>query len=185
METEFNDVISKLEAVIRDIEVFEKRLKKLDELTERAKVEGKETIGYGLAREEYEDQIKKIVKETTLDIEALGRHEAKFEAEKERLETEKIKKGAMHEVERELNEDATKISELEKGIQSIESEIKSLETSLQRISSAKASLQPYLPKPPSECNHPRKRIVTTLADMRDLGRGIIYECPDCGKRWRE
>jgi hypothetical protein len=27
METEFNDTISKLEAVIRDIEVFEKRLK--------------------------------------------------------------------------------------------------------------------------------------------------------------
>jgi DNA-directed RNA polymerase subunit M/transcription elongation factor TFIIS len=185
METEFNDAISKLETVIRDVEVFEKRLKKLDELAERAKAKGTETIGYDLAREEYEEQIKKIVNEATADIEALRKHEAKFEAEKEKLETEKIKKGAMYEVERELNEDATKISELEKGIQSIESEIKSLETSLQRISSVKARLQPYLPKKPSECSHPRKRVVNTLADMRDLGRGIIYECPDCGKRWRE
>lgn len=185
METEFNDAISKLEAVIRDIDGFEKRLKKLGELAERAKAKGGETIGYDLARKEYEEQIKKIVNEAALNIEALGKHEAKFEAEKERLENEKLKKAAMYEVERELNEDAAKISELEKGIQSIESEIKSLETSLQRTSSVKARLQPYLPKKPSECNHPRKRVVTTLADMRDLGRGIIYECPDCGKRWRE
>jgi len=185
VESEFNNIISKLGAVVCKIEAFERRLKKLNELAQRAKGEGRETMGYDLAEKEYEEQIRKIIDEAALEIKALREIEAKFETEKERLETEKLKKEAMYEVESELNEDATKISELGKEIQSIEGEIKSLETSLQRIFSIKERLQPYLPKPPSECNHPRKRIVSTLADMRDLGRGIIYECPDCGKRWRE
>jgi DNA-directed RNA polymerase subunit M/transcription elongation factor TFIIS len=185
METEFNDAISKLKAVISDIEVFEKRLKKLDELAERAKAQGGETIGYDLARKEYEGQIKKIVNDATPDIEALRKHEAKFDAEKERLENEKLKKAAMYEVERELNEDATKISELEKEIQDTEGKIKVLENSLQSIHLIMEKLQPYRLKPQSECSHPRKRIVTPFADMRDLGRAVLYECPDCGKRWRE
>lgn len=94
MEKEFNDVISKLGAIIRDIEAFEKRLKKLDELAERAKAQGRETLGYDLAREEYEKQIKRIVHGAAYDIRALEKHEAEFEAEKEKLETEKIKKGS-------------------------------------------------------------------------------------------
>ncbi|MEM1582839.1 MAG: hypothetical protein QXK89_10095 [Candidatus Bathyarchaeia archaeon] len=34
-----------------------------------------------------------------------------------------------------------------------------------------------------ECTHPRKYAVP-IPDMRDLGRGVLYICPDCGKHWR-
>lgn len=51
-------------------------------------------MGYDLAREEYEKQIKRIVHGAAYDIRALEKHEAEFEAEKEKLETEKIKKGS-------------------------------------------------------------------------------------------
>jgi len=83
METEFNDTISKLEAVIRDIEVFEKRLKNW-------------WISWKSKSQRWGNNRIRSGNEAALDIEALGKHEAKFEAEKERLENEKLKKAAMY-----------------------------------------------------------------------------------------
>jgi CHASE3 domain sensor protein len=56
MENELNTLMSRLEAAVSDIRKVETRLNKLQELAERAKAEGRETIGYELAREEYKNQ---------------------------------------------------------------------------------------------------------------------------------
>ncbi|MEM2180378.1 MAG: hypothetical protein QXP32_06145 [Nitrososphaeria archaeon] len=58
MKYDFNDLILKLENLIHDIERYEKRLIIAKEFLEKAKSEGKETKGYDLAKEEYENKLK-------------------------------------------------------------------------------------------------------------------------------
>ncbi|MEM2180379.1 MAG: hypothetical protein QXP32_06150 [Nitrososphaeria archaeon] len=84
-----------------------------------------------------------------------------------------------------INEEQAKIIELDYAIQNIEGNIKNLEQNLAKISSIRQRLKPYLSEPIYECTHPRKMVVTSVSNMRDLAVGVLYECPDCGKRWRE
>jgi chromosome segregation ATPase len=185
MEEEFKNLMSRLEMVVSDIERVERRVSKLHELAEKAKADGRETVGYDLAREEYQNQISRIVNEVKGDFKSLEKYELDLEGRRDDLEKEKLKKMAMCEVERELNEDPAKVNELENEIRGFEDKIKGLNETLGKIRLIKEKLQPYMPKPPSECSHPRKRVISQFADMRDLGRTVLYECPDCGKRWRE
>lgn len=185
MEKELNTLMSRLEAAVSDIRKVETRLNKLQELAERAKAEGRETIGYELAREEYKNQISKIVGRVKDDFKSLERYEVGLEGQRNNLRKERLKKMAMYEVERELSEDHEKVDELEKEISEIEGKIDDLDKALRNIRLIKDKLQPYMPKPPSECSHLRKRVIGQVADMKDLGRAVLYECLDCGKRWRE
>jgi DNA repair exonuclease SbcCD ATPase subunit len=183
MEEEFKNLLLKLESVVNDVERVERRIDKLQELTERAKAEGRETVGYDLAMEEYQNQISMIVDGIKGDFKSLEEYEAEMESQKDDLDKERLKKMAMCEVEKALNEDPVKVSELENEIRGIEDKIKGLDEVLGKIRLIKEKLQPYMPKPPSECSHSRKRPLETRFDVR--GTAVLYECPDCGKRWWE
>jgi chromosome segregation ATPase len=176
------DVISRMENILRDVEKFEKRLKKLNELAGRAKAEGRETRGYDLAKEEYEEKIRKIVSESETLLLPLEKRETNLKEERKRLEDEKLKKEAMYEIERELNEDQKEIGKLERDIQEIENKIKDYDIKLQKISSIKDKLKCYRRKEP--CNHPRK-IAKPVPGAKNMYAAVIYECPDCGAIWRE
>lgn len=102
-------------------------------MAERAKAKGGETIGYDLAEEEYQKQISRIVDGVKGDFKSLEKYEADLEEQKDDLEKEKLKKMAMCEVERELNEDPAKVSELENEIRRIEDKMKGLDEALGKI----------------------------------------------------
>jgi chromosome segregation ATPase len=179
MENELSALVSRLVTVLSNIESVEKRIKKLEELAVRAQTEGRETSGYDLVREEYKAQISKIVERTGGEIKSLKKYEIDLNTQIESLEKEKKIKMIMCEVERELNEDPTKVSELTEEIHKIEDRMKILDEALRNIFLIKEKLRPYLPKPPTECAHRRKHVVA------QMGETVLYACLDCGERWRE
>ena len=170
--------------IIHEIEAIKKRLDKIAELVE--KTENKNKIrGYELAKKEFELEFEKKIGSICPLLKELKKYEDELKTEIKSLVDEKLKKEAMLEVEVELNEDPKKIKILESDIQHLETRIKELNTPFETILSLKEKLLKYIPEIPttSECTHKNKTLIATVPMFK---RTIfIYECLDCGKRWRE
>ena len=147
MKDELNEIISKMETALGNIEAFQKRIRKVDELSQKVGKKTGKTKGYQLAKKAYEREIQGIVKKSKPILDDLHGIISELQGKKKKSETEKLKKSAMQEVELEINEDQERIDALKREIQKIEDDKERSEGSLTSASHMQKRILPYMPKP--------------------------------------
>ena len=97
-----DNIISKIEETLWNMEAVETRMIRADELVERAKKDNNDPLRYDLAKREYQNQIKSILANLACYVGNLEKESRSFIEDIAKSERKRLRDQGMYEIELEL-----------------------------------------------------------------------------------